>query len=171
VSAAPGAAKDMAAGTLRELLLRVGFLNYAWTNTESLLIHVIAGLLATPKDKAVVVFLTLNTTRARIDLVERLAKLDTTPRDLRDQVLALTERLRREAPLRNKYNHCIYSFDPAGAVGTILMRVADRDDRIRMGKSEPAGEDQFAEMDAAADRLRALNADIWRVIKAFGFPL
>jgi hypothetical protein len=50
-------------------------MNYMWTNTESLLIHVIAGLCGTDKDKAVIIFLTLNTTRARIDLVDRLAKM------------------------------------------------------------------------------------------------
>jgi hypothetical protein len=81
------------------------------------------------------------------------------------------ERLRKEAPLRNKYNHCIYSFDPAGAVGTILMRVADRSDAIRMGKTEQAGADQFAEIDASLARLRALNADIWAFLRRFDFPL
>jgi hypothetical protein len=166
----PSATRDERSDALRELLLRVGFLNYAWTNTESLLIHLIAGLLGTRKDQAVVVFLTLNTTRARIDLVERLAKMDDTPDDIRRTVLELAARLRREAPLRNKYNHCIYSFDPDGGVSTILMRVADRDGRIRMGKNEPAGAVELVEMDAAAERLRELNTAIWQAIRRFGFP-
>ena len=54
---------------MSDVLLRVGRLNYVWTNTESLLIYVIAHLLRVEKDAAIVVFLTLNTTRARIDLV------------------------------------------------------------------------------------------------------
>ena len=57
-----------------DFLLLIGRLNYTWTNTESLLIHLIAGLSALDKEIATVIFLTLNTTRARIDLVERLSK-------------------------------------------------------------------------------------------------
>jgi hypothetical protein len=61
---------------LQNILLLVGQLNYAWTNTESLLIHLIAGLARVDKEAAIIIFLTLNTTRARLDLVERLAKMD-----------------------------------------------------------------------------------------------
>ena len=57
-------------------LLLIGKLNYTWTNTESLLIHLIAGLCKIDKNTALIIFLTLNTTRARIDLVNRLAKRD-----------------------------------------------------------------------------------------------
>ena len=62
----------------QEVLLLVGQLNYTWTNTESLLIHLIAGLARVDKETAVVVFLTLNTGKARIELVERLAKMKST---------------------------------------------------------------------------------------------
>ena len=65
------------------LLTRIGYVNYAWTNTESLLIHVLAGLLdarpQTAKSTATIIHLTLNTTRARIDLIERLCKQETRP--------------------------------------------------------------------------------------------
>ncbi|MBN2739670.1 MAG: hypothetical protein JXR35_02095, partial [Rhodobacteraceae bacterium] len=46
-------------------LMQIGRINYAWTNTESLLIHLIAGLAQTDKETAVILHLTLNTTRAR----------------------------------------------------------------------------------------------------------
>lgn len=98
----------------QDVLLLVGRLNYVWTNTESLLIYVIAHLLGVEKDAAIVVFLTLNTTRARIDLTERLAKLPRIPTETRDEVLAITERLKQQSKMRNKYNHCIYSVDEQG---------------------------------------------------------
>ncbi|HGG65631.1 MAG TPA: hypothetical protein ENK34_13765, partial [Rhodobacteraceae bacterium] len=97
---------------MQQVLLLVGRLNYTWTNTESLLIHLIAGLAGVDKDVAVVIFLTLNTTRARVDMVNRLAKMERCPDDQRQAVLKLTTALMREAALRNRYNHCIYSFDP-----------------------------------------------------------
>ena len=74
------------------LILLVGRLNYMWTNTESLLIHLIAGLTGADKNVAVIIFLTLNTTRARIDLVERLAKMEGRPADIRDPILEHTQR-------------------------------------------------------------------------------
>lgn len=166
-AAAPNRADDL----LNGLLLRTGRLNYVWTNTESLLIHLIAGLGGMTKDVAMVVFLTVNTTRARLDLVERLAKLADTPADQRKTVLTLTQRFQKEAPLRNKYNHCIYSFDPAqGTVSTILMRIADRRDDLRIGRADPADADELLAIDGAIRRIQTLNRDLWRVIAQYRYP-
>ena len=157
---------------LRDMFLRVGQLNFNWTNTESLLIHLIAGLADTDKDVAMVIFLTLNTTSARLDLVDRLAKLANTPADQRDAVLSLTARFRKEATLRNKFNHCIYSFSPdGGPLNTIMMRIADRKDRILVGKQEVADAQEVARIDASIGRLRQLNLDIWQTVATFGYPL
>lgn len=157
---------------LRAVLLRVGILNYTWTNTESLLIHLIAGLAGVTKEKAVVIFLTLNTTRARIDLVERLAKLPDIAAKERARILDLTAQFQRESPVRNKYNHCIYSFDPTdGALSTILMRISDRDEAIRLGRKERADRDELAAIDAAIARLSSLNREFWSAIRAFDYPL
>jgi hypothetical protein len=169
--AEPGSAPQGADALLQGLLLRTGTLNYVWTNTESLLIHLIAGLGGMTKDVAMVIFLTLSTTRARLELVDRLAKLPGTPPDQRKAILGLTARFHKEAPLRNKYNHCIYSFDPAeGTVSTILMRIADRKDDLRIGRADRADADELAAMDAAIARIQALNIDIWQTIARFGYP-
>lgn len=154
------------------LLLLIGRLNYAWTNTESLLIHVIAGLCRTEKESAVVIFLTLNTTRARVDLIERLAKLERTRAEERDRVLASTRRLLKFAALRNRYNHCIYSFDPeSGAARTILMRIADRKDNIKVGEMTDIDDAAIADIERALGELTALNTDIWAMIREFDYPL
>lgn len=154
------------------LLLLIGRLNYAWTNTESLLIHVIAGLCRTEKESAVVIFLTLNTTRARVDLIERLAKLERTRAEERDRVLASTRRLLKFAALRNRYNHCIYSFDPeSGATRTILMRIADRKDNIKVGEMTDIDDAAIADIERALGELTALNTDIWAMIREFDYPL
>ncbi|MEM8788467.1 MAG: hypothetical protein AAGE76_09410 [Pseudomonadota bacterium] len=155
-----------------DFLLLVGRLNYSWSNTESLLIHVLAGLLGTDKEKAVVLFLTLNTTRARVDLVERLSKLDGVPADLRDEVLGLTRRLMQLSPLRNRYNHSIYAFDPAeGHAKTIMMRIADRKTDIKMGQAQEIDEDARAGIRTAIEGLQAINRDMWQFIRTRGFPI
>lgn len=153
------------------LLVQTGRLNYVWTNTESVLIHFIAGLLATEKEKAVIVFLTLNTTRARLDLVERLAKSAGRAAEERDSVLACTGELGRISRIRNHYNHCIYSFDRDGGVQTILMRIADRKTGIRLGLTEEVDEDRIRGIETAIEDLTTLNGQMWNVSKRFGYPL
>ena len=154
-----------------DLLLLVGRLNYAWTNTESLLIHLIAGLARTDKDSAVIVFLTLNTGRARIDLVERLAKLDRTDAAEKAGVLDITARLTKLSGLRNRFSHSMYAFDQeTGTTRTIMMRIADRKDAIRVGRSDVVDVDAIHDVEAAIRGLAALNHDIWTHIGRFAYP-
>lgn len=154
-----------------DALLLIGRLNYTWTNTESLLVHLMAGLAKIDKETAVILFLTLNTMRARVDLVERLAKRDRTPAPERKRVLAATNKLVRLSGARNRYNHSIYAFDPeSGHVRTILMRIADRKDEIRMGQSTDLDEAALAEITSAIQDLGLLNREIWALVHDFGYP-
>ncbi|MBK5928099.1 hypothetical protein CCR87_12300 [Rhodobaculum claviforme] len=152
-------------------MLLIGRLNYSWTNTESLLIHLIAGLVGTTKETAVIIFLTLNTTRARVDLVERLSKMDGRDPAERARVLEVTRRLLGLSGLRNRYNHCIYSFDPdGGAPRTIQMRIADRRDAIKVGQTDLLDAAARADIDAAISNLEALNRAIWALIAEYRYP-
>lgn len=161
----------MSASKLQEILLLVGQLNYTWTNTESLLIHMIAGLARVDKETAIIIFLTLNTTRARMDLVERLAKMRATPVTCRKDVLDATRRLASEARLRNKYNHCIYSFDETGTQAmTQLMRIVDSKDEVRYGKAEMLDEAEIQRITASIASLVEINRDFWRITETYGFP-
>lgn len=156
---------------LQEMLLLLGRLNYTWTNTESLLIYLIAGLAGVDKEKAAVIFLTLNTTRARIDLVERLAKLKSIPPACREEVLALTKNLLREAGLRNKFNHCIYSFDPENGRGmTQMMRIADGKEEIRYGKVESLDEAEMQRIRECIASLGRINKNVWQLVEEYNFP-
>lgn len=154
------------------LILLVGRLNYMWTNTESLLIHLIAGLSGTSKDVAVIIFLTLNTTRARIDLVERLAKMEGQTAKVRDPILKHTQRLTRLSGIRNKYNHCIYSFDQeSGNPKTILMRIADRKTDIKLGREDTVDDQALKEIEDVVAQLSKANRDIWQLISELGYPV
>jgi hypothetical protein len=155
----------------QQVLLLVGQLNYTWTNTESLLIHLIAGLARVDKETAIVIFLTLNTSKARIDLVERLAKLQRTPLDLRAAVLAATDRLSRHSRQRNRYSHCIYSFDETGSHGsTQLMRIQDAKDAIHYGKIEELGPVQLRAIARIVDEIVKTNRSIWAIVETYDLP-
>ncbi|MBZ9656850.1 hypothetical protein [Phyllobacterium lublinensis] len=151
---------------INDVLMLVGKLNYTWTNTESLFIYLIAHLLKTNKEAATVIFLTLNTTRARIDLLERLAKIRSTPPDTKAAVLAITGRMTREQRLRNKYNHCIYSFDETGHnASTQLMRIVDMNDNLKYGKVEALDDAEMLRIQSTIDAIADVNKSIWSFIK------
>jgi hypothetical protein len=155
----------------QDVLLLLGQLNYTWTNTESLLIHVIAGLCQSDKETAIVIFLTLNTSRARIDLVERLAKMQRTPAACRTEVLEATKRLSEEGKLRNKYNHCIYSFDPDSGRGlTQSMRIFESRDEIKYGKIEELDDQELVRIKESIQSLVKLNRDLWDLTERYNFP-
>lgn len=153
-------------------LLLVGRLNYTWTNTESLLIHFIAGLSEIDKETATVIFLTLNTTRARLDIVERLSKLERIPAPERERVLSLTKRIQGQSALRNRYNHCIYAFDSeGGSPRSILMRIADRKDHLLMGQVHTLDHSAAKDVEDAIAALQQINQDIWQTIRDLNYPL
>ena len=155
----------------QQILLLVGQLNYTWTNTESLLIYLIAGLARTDKETAIIIFLTLNTTRARIEMVERLAKMQKTPPACRQAVLAVTGKLSRQAKLRNKYSHCIYSFDESGTHGsTQLMRIVDGKDDVRYGKIEALDDKEMIRINESIRDIGLINQDIWSIVIENSFP-
>ncbi len=154
-------------GNMPDVLLRVGRLNYVWTNTESLLIYVIAHLLGVDKEAAIIVFLTLNTTRARIDLVERLAKRCSTSKADREAVLLAMARLKKEAKVRNKYNHSIYSFDESGDISsTQLMRLVETDSEIRYGKVEQMDDREIRQLENSIAEITDISKALWAFIHA-----
>lgn len=155
----------------QDVLLIVGQLNYTWTNTESLLIYLIAGLAKVDKETAIIIFLTLNTTRARLDLVERLAKMAKTTPECREAVLAVAQQLTHQGKLRNKYSHCIYSFDETGTrASTQLMRIFDSKDAVRYGKNEELDDSEMHRITSSIEAIRDINRQIWQIVEDNAFP-
>jgi len=160
-----------AAPSFEAALQEIGRLTYVWTNTESLLVHVIAGLMGCDKETGLILFLTLNTTRARVDLVERLVKHKGLGDEEMHRLLGLTKKLVQHGAERNRYNHAIYSFDPeSGDMSTIQMRIADRRDAIRMGDKRRLDTDAITGLRKTIADLTALNCDLWEMIRDFGYP-
>lgn len=154
-------------------LMLVGRINYAWTNTESLLIHLIAGLAGTDKDTAIIFHLTLNTTRARLDLVERLAKRESCAcsKEARARILDVAARMKKVSGLRNHFNHCLYAFDEGGGpVRAIQMRIADRKTSLRIGEESVLDRATLDEMEAALPEMQAINAEIWSIVADYAMP-
>lgn len=149
-----------------DLLLLIGKLNYAWTNTESLLIYLMAFLMRSGKDVAIVTFLTLNTSRARLDFIERLLKLESTDPEIRSRLTPVVSRMKAASRIRNKYNHCIYSFDENGDIeATQLLRIADYGNTLKYGKIEAIDDAEIGRIDELTADIIMINRSIFDFIR------
>ena len=102
---------------------------------------------------------------------ERLTKMQKTPAECRNDVLEATRRLTEQAKLRNKYNHCIYSFDPDSGQGlTQLMRIFDSKDEVKYGKVEALDDQEVVRIKECIASLVAINRMLWEITDRYGFP-
>jgi hypothetical protein len=73
--------------------------------------------------------------------------------------------------VRNRYNHSIYAFDTGNRTArTILMRISDRKDAIKLGLSMELDEDARRTMEEALATLAELNQRFWALIHDASFP-
>jgi hypothetical protein len=130
-------------------------------------IYVLMILLRTDEASAAVVFATLNTTRARLDLIQRLAKIRVSDKALSKNLAALIERFSESTKVRNELNRCMFIFDSSGAIThTQSMRWMETrsslsSERSRRWRKPAAG-------DAADDpRMMKINREIWDLLPRF----
>jgi DNA integrity scanning protein DisA with diadenylate cyclase activity len=160
--AALEAAAPQSAERQNHILTMIGSLVFSWSNNESMFVYILMLLLDTDEVSAAIVFTTLNTTRARLELVRRLATVK-----LRDPAAAqglarLIKRFDACTRVRNEFNHCVYSLNEKGEiVGTQLMRVQEERGRLSLGQTRPMDQGRVAELEDTNRQLKRLNRDLW----------
>jgi hypothetical protein len=76
-------------------------------------------------------------------------------------------RLKRESKTRNKYNHCIYSFDEKGDISsTQLMRLVEDDREVRYGKVEQLDLKEVDRLEKSIGEIVAISKALWVFIRA-----
>jgi hypothetical protein len=156
-AAAPGAADRRTT-----ILALIGNLVFAWSNNESMFIYIIMLLMETNPTSAGIVFSTLNTTRARLDLVERLAKAKITDRQIAKELDRLIERFNECTRVRNEFNHCIYVMNARGEISqTHSTRIQVTRSGLRFGVVRNMDDERIREMLDTGEELKRLNRDMW----------
>jgi hypothetical protein len=150
------------AGQRSQVLGLVGNLIFSWSNNESMFIYLLMLLLETDIDSATIVFITLNTTRARLDLIRRLAKSKLKdPRSIR-KIERLIDRFNRCTKVRNEFNHCIYQLNEfAEITHTNSLKITESSKGIQIADRKNMDEARIKEITNAIRRLKKLNKDIW----------
>jgi hypothetical protein len=147
------------------ILALIGNLVFSWSNNESLFIYVLMLLMRSDQASAAVVFATLNTTRARLDLIQRLAKMHINDRSLARALERVIERFNDGTRVRNEFNHCMYSVGDHGEIThTQSMRVIETRTGLRFGERRPMDDARIAELLRSVKELKKLNRDIWEFL-------
>ncbi|SHL04978.1 hypothetical protein SAMN05444159_4863 [Bradyrhizobium lablabi] len=162
---AMAAAAPASADRRTMILSLIGNLIVSWSNNESLFIYVLMILLDTDQPSAAIVFATLNTTRARLDLIQRLAKIRLKDPKLDKALSKLIDRFNRSTALRNEFNHCMYITDESGQIThTQSMRLVESREHLQFGISKPLDDVRLRSMVEAAKEMSNINRGIWDLL-------
>ena len=144
------------------ILALIGNLVFSWSNNESMFIYVLMILLETDEVSAAIVFATLNTTRARIDLVQRLAKAKIHDKDVAKGLERLIDRFNDCTRVRNEFNHCMYTVNPRGEIThTHAMKIKETGGRLALGEIRAMDEGRIRELIKTVGDLKNLNRELW----------
>jgi DNA integrity scanning protein DisA with diadenylate cyclase activity len=160
--AAIEAAAPQSASRRTFIMALIGNLSYAWSNNESMFIYVLMLLLRTDQTIAAIVFATLNTTRARLDLIERLAKVRIRDKTVLKDLTKIITRFNDLTRLRNEFNHCLYRVNEHGEIThTQSIRLIEVGDSLQFGNAREMDDDRIRQILEAIRRMTKLNRDIW----------
>ena len=144
------------------ILTLIGNLVFSWSNNESMFIYLLMILLDVDEATAAVVFITLNTTRARLDLINRLAALKIRDSEVRRLLNGLIRDFNACTRLRNEFNHCMYMLNDQGEITHIqAMRLHEGKGEIGFGTSREMNDASIDDIIKGIRRLTKLNRDIW----------
>lgn len=144
------------------ILALIGNISFSWSNNESMFIYVLMLLLDIDQTSAAIIFSTLNTTRARLDLVQRLAAVNISDKEVASQLEDLITRFNACTKIRNEFNHCMYALNDLGEIThTHSMKISEARGRLKFGAVRPVDDERLKEMQDIISDLKALNRDLW----------
>lgn len=177
----PAATQSLDRGTM--ILALIGNLFVNWSNNESLLVYLIdlfmdggrayseAGAFDDePSPSAVIVFSTLNTTRARIDLIRRLSRFNITDPHLQSELDRLLGRFEATTRIRNEFNHAMYLVDDASGqlTHTQSTRIVQQGGKIKFGAKKKIDQARIRTLKKTIQEMCDLNRDIRDLLSHLG---
>ncbi len=158
-------AASLTAAGREAFLAQIGDLNFGWSNNESLFIYILMLLLKTDEVSAAIVFSTLNTTRSRLDLVQRLAKIGISDAELKRELDQLVDRFSGCTKIRNEFNHTTFAVGKDGNIThTQSTKLEESRGKLRFGVRRPIDGPRKAELAEAIHELKRINRSIWDIL-------
>ena len=147
------------------ILALIGNLVFTWSNNESVFIYVLMLLLETDFQSAAITFVSLNTTRARLDLVRRLSKTKLSDLEVIGKLDELIERFNECTKVRNEFNHCIYQINERGQIThSNVLRIVEKKSKVEFAEIRALDEKRLDELARTIRKLTVLNRDLWAIL-------
>lgn len=177
----PAATQSLDRGTM--ILALIGNLFVNWSNNESLLVYLIdlfmegdrasAGAKTfddEPSPSAVIVFSTLNTTRARIDLIKRLSRFNISDPQLQSELDRLLARFEATTRIRNEFNHAMYLVDGESGdlTHTQSTRIVQQGGKLKFGAKKKIDQARIRTLKKTIQEMCDLNRDIRALLARLG---
>ncbi|MFM9942066.1 MAG: hypothetical protein ACKVP7_21485 [Hyphomicrobiaceae bacterium] len=149
-----------------EVLALIGNLVFTWSNNESMFIYVLMLLMRVDFETAAITFVSLNTTRARLDLIRRLAKTKCKDPAAVRKLEKLIDRFNECTKVRNDFNHCIYQLDATGRIThTNVLRLIEDKKGVRFADLRAVDRERLDEVASTIRKLTLLNRDMWAFLR------
>lgn len=147
------------------ILSLIGNLSFCWSNNESMFLYVIMILLKTDETSAKIIFGTLNTTRARIDLIERLAVAHLKDEEIIREMKRIIRIFNDCTRLRNEFIHCMFKLNEEGDIThTHSLRIQIQKGELRTGLTKNIDDKRIKQIVQTIKKLIKLNDDIWNIL-------
>ncbi len=141
----------------------IGALIINWSNTESVFMSILQTLLDMEHFAAAVVWHSLKTSEARLNLVMRLAKERVQDPEILTEVESIVARFKRSTRIRNFYCHATYEYDAERKLDSATsVQVTFDDDPLRF-ETKPFDAATANEIVNASHQLQAINDNAWEV--------
>lgn len=148
-----------------EVLTLIGTLSFSWSNNESMFIYVLMILLEISQTEAMIIFGTLNTTRARLDLVQRLAKIKLNNKSIFERLQKAIKKFNICTRIRNDFNHALYTVDENGDITqTHSMKISETPTGLKLGVTRAMDSKRETEMCKTIQELKDLNRELWDLL-------
>lgn len=149
------------------ILALIGNLVFSWSNNESMFLYLLMLLMETDEQTAAIVFATLNTSRARTELVQRLSAAKLTDPELKQRLSKVLKAFNRGTRIRNDFNHCIFSLNSAGEIThTHSLRIGEANGKLTLGYVRQFDDARMQQLSVAIVDMTRLNRDLWELVVA-----
>ncbi len=149
----------------KPILALIGDLNFSWSNTESVFIYVLMLLLETDDVSAAIVFSTLNTTRSRLDLIQRLARAKLQNTDTLQDLEKIIIEFSKVTATRNDLNHATFVFNAKGEIThTQSLKLQEKRGKMQFGSLNVLDDKRIAQIGQVVQDVKSLNRKIWNIL-------
>jgi hypothetical protein len=146
-----------------ELALCIGYLTMSWANLESLVRGIYACVIGKPEDGfGDVVWFSINSTRARCEVLLRSTRASSLPQTFKDEICAILDSFRSVTQTRNFYAHACYKVSPETLLPIVIEgHRLTTDSDVFSTKTKKITKGTVNEILAAINRCHEINREVW----------